>query len=254
MKITDTHAHLYMKEFKNDIHHVIKRAMNQGINRFFLPSISSSSISDMIELENKYPNICFPMIGLHPNNVFPKTIEIELNNIKKYLNQHRFISIGETGIDLHFNKKFLIEQEYAFVNQIKLAKENKLPIIIHCRNSFHRVIKILENNSYSKGVFHCFSGNLKEAIIITDLGMKLGIGGIITFKNNHIDEFLHKISIKNIVLETDSPYLSPYPFRGERNEPSRLKVILNKLSKIYSISEKMIAKYINKNVDDLFFN
>ncbi|WP_185871173.1 TatD family hydrolase [Blattabacterium cuenoti] len=253
MKITDTHAHLYMKEFQEDICDVIKRAMNQDINRFIIPSIDSSTIPDIIELEKKYPNICFSMIGLHPNNVFPDTIETELNNIKKYLSKHHFLSIGEIGIDLHSSKKFLLEQEYAFVNQIKLAKYNKLPIIIHCRNSFHRVIKILEENSYDKGIFHCFCGNLEEAIKITDLGMKLGIGGIITFKNNHIDKFLHNISIDNIVLETDCPYLSPHPFRGKRNEPSRLRIILNKLSKIYSLPEEIIAKSIEKNVDDLFF-
>ncbi|WP_185869891.1 TatD family hydrolase [Blattabacterium cuenoti] len=255
MKIIDTHAHLYMNEFEKDINFVIKKALKQGIYRFLLPSINSYTVPKILKLEKKYPNICFPMIGLHPNMVHPNSLEKELNNIKKWLDKYSFISIGEIGMDLHLEKKFVFEQEYAFKTQIKWAKEKKLPIVIHCRNAFDQIFNILskEKNFFLKGVFHCFSGTLEQAMKIIDFGIKLGIGGIITFKNNYISKFLHKISLDHIILETDSPYLSPHPFRGKRNEPVNLKIILKKLSKIYSIPEKKIADIININVENIFF-
>ncbi|WP_185872305.1 TatD family hydrolase [Blattabacterium cuenoti] len=256
MKITDTHAHLYMKEFNKDIDFVIKKAITQGVNRFFLPSIDTSNISDILKLEKKYPNICYSMIGLHPNRVFPNNLEKELKIIEKWLNKHSFISIGEIGIDLYLKNKFLSEQEYAFQTQIKWAKEKKLPIVIHCRNAFHYIFNILSNekNYPLRGVFHCFSGTLEEAKKIIDLGIKIGIGGIITFKNNHISQFLHKINLNHIILETDCPYLSPHPFRGKRNEPQNLRIILKKLSQIYSLSEEKISDIIHMNVEKLFFS
>ncbi|BBA17042.1 TatD family hydrolase [Blattabacterium cuenoti] len=254
MKITDTHTHLYMKEFDEDINYVIQNAFHKGINRFLLPSIDSSNIPNILKLEKKYPNICFSMIGLHPNKVNPYSLEKELQNIKTWLYKHSFISIGEIGMDLLENK-FIYEQEYAFQTQIKWAKQRKLPIIIHCRKAFDQVFHILskEKNSFLKGVFHCFSGTLEQARKIIDFGIKLGIGGIITFKNSDISKFLHEISLNHLVLETDSPYLSPHPLRGKRNEPKNLRIILRKLSKIYSMSEDKIADIIHWNVEELFF-
>ncbi|WP_341656471.1 TatD family hydrolase [Blattabacterium cuenoti] len=254
MKITDTHTHLYMKEFDEDINFVIKKAFHKGINRFLLPSIDSSIVPNILKLEKKYPNICFPMIGLHPNKVDPYSLEKELKNIKTWLYKHSFISIGEIGMDL-LEKKFVSEQEYAFQTQIQWAKQKKLPIVIHCRKAFDQVLHILskENNSFLKGVFHCFSGTLEQALKIIDFGIKLGIGGMITFKNNHISQFLHKISLNHLVLETDSPYLSPHPLRGKRNEPKNLRIILKKLSQIYSVSEEKISDIIYWNVEKLFF-
>ncbi|WP_185852860.1 TatD family hydrolase [Blattabacterium cuenoti] len=255
MKITDTHTHLYMKQFDVDRDLVIKKAISNGINRFFLPSIDSSTIHRILKLEKKYPKICFPMIGLHPSKVHPESLEKELNNIKKWLDLHSFISLGEIGMDFHLEKKFVFEQKYAFQTQIKWAKMKNLPIVIHCRKAFDQVFEILEESfSTTKGIFHCFSGTLEQAKKIIDFGLKLGIGGIITFKKNDLSHFLHKISLKNIVLETDSPYLSPDPFRGKRNEPIYLKIILKKLSQIYSIPEEKIADIINMNVQKLFFN
>ncbi|WP_185871733.1 TatD family hydrolase [Blattabacterium cuenoti] len=256
MKITDTHTHLYMKEFDEDIHHVIQKAFQKGIDRFLLPSIDSSTIPSILKLEKKYPNVCFSMIGLHPNKVDPYSLEKELNHIKTWLyKSNSFISIGEIGIDLHSNKKFFDEQKYAFQTQIQWAKKKKLPVVIHCRKAFDQIFHILskEKDSSLKGVFHCFSGTLEQAKKIIDFGIQLGIGGMITFKNNHIDKFLHKISLNHIVLETDSPYLSPHPFRGKRNEPVNLRIILKKLSEIYSISEEKISDIIHFNVEKLFF-
>ncbi|WP_341658600.1 TatD family hydrolase [Blattabacterium cuenoti] len=254
MKITDTHTHLYMKEFDQDINFVIQKAFHKGINRFLLPSIDSSIVPNILKLEKKYPNICFSMIGLHPNKVDPYSLEKELKNIKTWLYKHSFISIGEIGMDL-LEKKFVSEQEYAFQTQIQWAKQKKLPIVIHCRKAFDQVFHILskEKNSFLKGVFHCFSGTLEQAYKIIDFGIKLGIGGMITFKNNHISQFLHKISLNHLVLETDSPYLSPHPLRGKRNEPKNLRIILKKLSQIYSMSEEKISDIIYWNVEELFF-
>ncbi|ACY40539.1 TatD-related desoxyribonuclease [Blattabacterium sp. (Blattella germanica) str. Bge] len=256
MKITDTHAHLYMKEFSEDIDSVIQKAIHLGIHRFFIPSIDTSDIPNILKLEKKYPNICYPMIGLHPNKVFPNNLEKELNSIEKWLLKHSFISIGEIGMDLYLENKFVSEQEYAFQTQIKWAKKKKLPIVIHCRQAFDYIFHILskEKSSSLRGVFHCFSGTLEEAKKIIDLGIKIGIGGMITFKNNHVSQFLHKISLDHIMLETDSPYLSPHPFRGKRNEPKNLRIILKKLSQIYSTSEEKIANIIHMNVENLFFS
>ncbi|QIK16869.1 TatD family hydrolase [Blattabacterium sp. DPU] len=255
MKITDTHTHLYMKEFDEDIHFVIQKAFHKGINRFLLPSIDSSTVPNILKLEKKYPNVCFPMVGLHPSKINSFNLEKELQNIKIWLDNHSFISIGEIGMDLHLGKKFVLEQEYAFKTQIQWAKQKKLPVVIHCRKAFDQVFDILlkEKNSYLKGVFHCFSGTLDQAKRIIDFGIKLGIGGMITFKNNLISQFLHKISLNHIVLETDSPYLSPHPFRGKRNEPENLRIILKKLSHIYSTSEEKISDIIHLNVEKLFF-
>ncbi|WP_185866104.1 TatD family hydrolase [Blattabacterium cuenoti] len=254
MKITDTHAHLYMKDFNEDIDFVIQKALIQGIHRFFIPSIDSSDIPNILKLEKKYPNICYAMIGLHPNRVFPDNLEKELNSIEKWLWKHSFISVGEIGMDLYSEKKFLSEQEYAFQIQIKWARKKKLPIVLHCRKAFDHIFNILSKESSIKGIFHCFSGTLDQAKKIIDFGMKIGIGGMITFKNNHVSQFLHKISLDHLVLETDSPYLSPHPFRGKRNEPKNLRIILKKLSQIYSTSEEKIADIIHINVENLFFS
>ncbi|WP_317168652.1 TatD family hydrolase [Blattabacterium cuenoti] len=253
INITDTHAHLYMKEFDKDRELVIKRAIYNGIKRFFIPSTELLDIPTILELKKNYTNICFPMIGLHPNKV-NLNYKIELQKIKKYLELYSFISIGEIGIDLYYNNKLISEQIQAFKIQIELAKNYKLPIIIHCRNAFDIILNIIKTYYPIKGIFHCFCGTLKQATQITDLGIKLGIGGMITFKNNHMISFLNKISLKNIVLETDCPYLAPTPFRGTRNEPTYLIKILQELSKIYSISEIKISNIINLNIDNIFSN
>ncbi|WGH27987.1 MAG: TatD family hydrolase [Candidatus Bostrichicola ureolyticus] len=256
MNIIDTHAHLYDKKFSNDIDNVIKRGLKFGIKHFYIPSINNNTIKPMLELEKRYSNLCSSMIGLHPIYVHPKTINLELDIINNWLNKHYFVAIGEIGIDLHKNKQFLEEQKYAFSTQISWAKKKKLPIVIHSRKAFNEIFNILEseysNSTTIKGIFHCFSGTLEQANKIINFGMKLGIGGIITYNNNNIDNFLSKIPLESIVLETDAPYLTPEPYKGKRNEPFYLKFILNKISKIYGISDEKIAFITTKNVSDIF--
>ncbi|WP_317168666.1 TatD family hydrolase [Blattabacterium cuenoti] len=244
-----------MKEFNKDVDIVIENALNQKVNRFLLPSTDTSDIPNILKLEKKYPNICYPMIGLHPNKISINNLEKKLNIIKKYLWKYSPISVGEIGMDLYLKNELISEQEYVFKTQIKWAKKKRLPIVIHCRNAFNYIFKILSNEKDSSlnGVFHCFSGTLEQAKKIIDLEIKLGIGGMITFKKNHVSQFLHKICLKHLVLETDSPYLSPHPFRGKRNEPKNLRIILKKLSQIYSFSEEKIADIIHMNVENLFF-
>lgn len=252
--ITDTHAHLYMKIFENEVHKIIKDSIKKGVSKIFLPSVDSSSVYKILNLTNKYPNICYPMIGFHPCYVNSNNFKKELKNLEKFIYKNSFIAIGEIGIDLFNNKNHLIEQKYVFRKQIEWSKKMKLPLIIHCRNSFNIVINILKEkfNKY-KGIFHCFSGTLENAKKVIDMGMKLGIGGIITFKKNNIINFLNKIDLKNIVLETDSPYLSPHPFRGKRNEPKNIIIILEKLSKIYKLPKKEIIPILENNVKNIFF-
>ncbi len=251
MNIIDTHAHIDMPEFEKDIKVVIKKALNKGIKKIFIPSVNSISAYKILKLNKKYPKVCYPMIGLHPNYVYINTLKKELNKIKKLLNFYNPISIGEIGIDLYSNKHTFYEQKYAFIKQLKWAEEKKIPVVIHCRESFNEIYKIIKTKNI-RGIFHCFTGNLNQAYKIIDIGMKLGIGGIITFKNNNVIKFLKKIDLNNIVLETDSPFLSPHPFRGKRNEPYNLYLIFQKLSKIYDVSEKKIEKIINSNIKNIF--
>ncbi|WP_185868576.1 TatD family hydrolase [Blattabacterium cuenoti] len=255
MKITDTHTHLYMDEFQHDVESIINKCQCKGIHRFFLPSINSNSILKIIQFDKKYPNICYPMIGLHPNYVNDKNLDQELSNIQNYMKKYRFLSVGEIGLDFHVSRKFEMEQKYVFQQQLTWANQMDLPVIIHSRNSFETILNILIQGNHIplKGVFHCFNGNLEQALKIIKIGMKLGIGGIITFKNNKIVHFLKKIDLNHILLETDSPYLSPHPLRGKRNDPGNIRIILKKLSEIYSLSEDKVAYIIENNVNHLFF-
>lgn len=257
MSIIDTHTHLYEKDFDIDRDIVIKNAIQNGVHKFFIPCTHRMDLNNMFFLEKKYPNICKIMIGLHPIMV-NNNVKNELFLLKQYLKKRSFSAIGEIGIDFTKKPKYFVnEQFFAFNEQISWAKEMSLPIIIHSRYSFNEVINIIKNNYNNKkisGIFHCFCGSLKEANIIIKCGLKLGIGGIITFKNCKIDKFLNKISLEHIVLETDSPYLSPHPFRGKRNEPSNIIFILKKLSQIYCLSIEEISKITTKNANDIFID
>ena len=219
MQIIDTHTHLYLNQFKDDVDLVIERAKNAGIDKFIFPAIDSSHFKDMHELRNRYPENIYLMSGLHPVSVKDNYKE-ELNLVLKSLETHNYVGIGEIGIDLYWDKTFLKQQQEAFEFQIRLAISNNLPIVIHCRDGFDEIFEILDAEKCSKmrGIFHCFTGTLEQANRAINLGFNLGIGGVVTFKNGGIDKFLNKIDIKNIVLETDAPYLSPVPHRGKRNE------------------------------------
>lgn len=253
MKIIDTHTHLYLNQFKDDIDKVIQRSKDKGINKFIFPAIDSSHFNDMHDLKNKYPGSIYLMSGLHPVDV-KENYKHELEFVVNSLKSHSYVAIGEIGIDLYWDKTYLKQQQDAFEFQIRLAIKNDLPIVIHCREAFDEIFEILDKENCSKlrGVFHCFTGTLEQANRAIDLGFVLGIGGVVTFKNGGIDKFLSQIDLKHIVLETDSPYLAPVPFRGKRNESSYITYIIDKLSEIYGLPIKEIASVTTKNAEKVF--
>ncbi len=250
----DTHTHLYAEEFDEDRHEMIQRAMEKGVQKFFLPAIDSEYHEKMIALESEFPGKIFAMIGLHPTYVKPETWKQELEIVENYLNERNFCAIGEIGIDLYWDKSTLDIQVKAFEKQIDWAIEKDLPIVIHTRESFDEVFEVLERKRHPKlrGIFHCFSGNLEQANQAVDLGFSLGIGGVVTFKNGKIDQFLHEIPLEKIVLETDSPYLAPVPFRGKRNESSYLELVAGKLVDIYGKDHAEISAITSENAERIF--
>lgn len=253
MIITDTHTHLYSESFDTDRNEVIDRAIENGITRFFIPSIDSSYIESMYDLEKQYPEHIFLMAGLHPTHV-KHDYKNELSIIVRQLEQRSFFAIGEIGIDLYWDKTMLREQQDAFRFQIQLAKKYSLPIVIHCRNAFNEVFEVLEleKSDDLNGIFHCFTGTFEQAKKAISYNMKLGIGGVVTFKNGKIGQYLSKIPISEIVLETDAPYLSPTPFRGKRNESAYLLHILEKVASIYKLERDVIARITTQNSIDIF--
>ena len=251
----DTHTHLYLEQFRDDIDDVISRAKAVGVEKFYLPSINSKYNKSMHDLEKKYPDNVFCMIGLHPCYV-DDNFDLEIDFVKKQIEKHDYKAIGEIGIDLFHEKKYFEQQVIAFEEQIKLAIDYDLPIVIHSRDSFDEIFEVLEKFKCEKlrGIFHCFTGNIDQAHQIIDLNFHLGIGGVLTFKNGKISEFLNEIPINKIVLETDSPYLAPSPHRGSRNESSYLKIIADKLAKIYNLEIDEISKITQQNSIEIFGN
>lgn len=251
--LTDTHTHLYSEAFDLDRDAVIQQAKNQGVSQFFIPAIDSSYAKAMYDLEASYPDCMHLMMGLHPTSV-KENYKEELAFVAKQLEERKFVAIGEIGIDLYWDTSTLDKQREAFVFQIKLAKKYKLPIVIHCRDAFDEVFDVLEQEKSEDlfGIFHCFTGTLAQANKAIGYNMKLGIGGVVTFKNGKIDQFLHQIDIKHIVLETDAPYLSPTPYRGKRNQSSYLSLIASKVSTLYQISEAQVAKITTANAAAIF--
>ena len=253
MILTDTHAHLYSEKFDADRNEMIQRAKNAGVSRFFVPAIDASYTESMFQLEKDYPKDIFLMAGLHPTSVKDNYKE-ELAYVEELLSQRDFVAIGEIGIDLYWDKTHLKEQQSAFRTQIRWAKERNLPIAIHCRDAFDEIFEILEEEKGDelKGVFHCFTGNYDQAIQAIGYNMKLGIGGVVTFKNGKIDQFLQDIPLEHIVLETDAPYLAPTPHRGKRNESAYIPLIAQKLADIYQTDIQTIAKITTQNSIDIF--
>ena len=248
MTITDTHTHLYSEEFDIDRDEMMQRALNAGVTRFFIPAIDSNYIQKMYALEADYPENVFLMMGLHPTYVKDNYLE------EQELASRKFYAIGEIGIDLYWDKTHLKEQQIAFRRQIQLAKKYKLPIVIHCREAFDEIFEILESEKSEDlfGIFHCFSGTHKQALQAISYNMKLGIGGVVTFKNGKIDQFINQIDLKHIVLETDSPYLAPIPFRGKRNESSYIVNVVDKLAALYGVSSEEIAIQTTENSKAVF--
>ena len=251
--ITDTHTHLYSSQYNEDKAAMMQRAKDAGVSRFFIPAIDSTYTNVMLQLEKEYPNDVFLMMGLHPTSVGENYLE-ELAHVKEWLDKKKFYAIGEIGMDLFWDKSFIKEQQEAFRTQIQWAKERKMPINIHCRDAFDEVFEVLESEKSDDlfGIFHCFTGTFEQAQKALSYNMKLGIGGVVTFKNGKIDTFLDKIDIKHIVLETDAPYLSPVPYRGKRNESSYLINVAEKLATIYNKELKEIAEITTQNSKDVF--
>lgn len=253
MILTDTHTHLYSEAFDQDRDQMIQRALDLGIQRFFIPAIDSTYIQGMFELKKNYPEHVHLMSGLHPTHVKENYLE-EIQIVEKLLEENSFVAIGEIGIDLYWDKSFLREQQDAFRMQIKLAKKYRLPIVIHCRDAFDEVFEVLEMEKGEDlfGIFHCFTGTLEQAKKAISYRMKLGIGGVATFKNGKIDQFLNQISISNIVLETDAPYLAPVPYRGKRNESSYLIEVAAKIASIYQMPLEEVAQITTENSKEVF--
>jgi len=253
VKIIDTHTHLYSNQFKLDVDDVIAKAKENGVKKFIFPAIDSSHYDSMHALKKKYSDDIYLMSGLHPTDV-KKNYKDELDFVVNSLKSHNYVAIGEIGIDLYWDKTYLKEQQDAFRFQIKLAIKNDLPIVIHCRESFDEIFEILEEENCDKlrGVFHCFTGNIDQANKAIGLGFLLGIGGVVTFKNGGIDKFINQIDLKHIVLETDSPYLAPVPFRGKRNESSYILYVIEKLSELYQLPKEEIASITTNNAEKMF--
>ena len=251
--LTDTHTHLYSEEFDHDRNEMIQRAIDAGVSRFFIPAIDSTCTESMYDLEKNHPENVFLMMGLHPTYV-KENYQEELEHVANELAKRKFYAVGEIGIDLYWDKTHLPQQQIAFRQQIQLAKQYKLPIVIHCREAFDEIFEILEEEKSEDlfGIFHCFSGTYEQALQAISYNMKLGIGGVVTFKNGKIDQFLNQIDLKHIVLETDSPYLAPIPFRGKRNESSYLINVAAKLAQIYNLSEEEIASITTENSKVIF--
>ena len=253
MTITDTHTHLYSEEFDLDRDEMMQRALKNGVTRFFIPAIDSNYIKKMYALESDYPENVFLMMGLHPTYVKDNYLD-ELQIVEQELESRKFYAIGEIGIDLYWDKTHLKEQQIAFRRQIQLAKKYKLPIVIHCREAFDEIFEILEEEKSDDlfGIFHCFSGTYEQALQAISYNMKLGIGGVVTFKNGKIDQFINQIDLKHIVLETDSPYLAPIPYRGKRNESSYIVNVVDKLASLYDLSPEEIALKTTENSKAIF--
>ncbi|WP_340075190.1 TatD family hydrolase [Leptobacterium sp. I13] len=253
MIITDTHTHLYSEMFDEDRDEMIHRAMDVGVKRFFVPAIDSTYTEAMLALKTAYPDNIFLMMGLHPTHV-KENYKEELSHVEEMLSKRKFYAVGEIGIDLYWDKTYLKQQQEAFQYQIQLAKKHHLPIVIHCRKSFEEIFEVLEQEKGDDlfGIFHCFTGTKEQAARAISYNMKLGIGGVVTFKNGKIDQFLHQISLEHIVLETDAPYLSPVPYRGKRNESTYIINVLDKLSDIYQTTPEEIAKKTTQNSKTVF--
>ena len=254
MILADSHAHLYAEEFNADRKSVMQHAINNGVKYFFLPNIDEDSIAPMLQMEKDYPEKCFPMMGLHPCSVKENVVE-QLNLIESWLRKKIFIGVGETGLDYYWDITFKKEQIFSFEKHIAWAIEYKLPLIIHTRNSFEDTFNLVQKHHCKelKGIFHCFSGTAEDAEKIMSLEtFKMGIGGVVTFKNSGLDKVVEQIPLDYLVLETDAPYLAPVPHRGKRNEPAFLEQIAFKLAQIKNIDVQTLSEITTQNTLQLF--
>ena len=253
LNLVDTHAHLYVEQFDGELDEVMERAKANGVNRILLPNIDSSTTERLWKTVNAYPDRCIPMMGIHPCSV-NETIADELKHVETELATNRYIAVGEIGIDLYWDKTFVKEQISAFETQMEWAKELNLPIAIHCRNSFNEIFEAVEKvqDGNLRGVLHCFTGNQEQAQKTIDLGLHIGLGGVLTFKNSGVDKAVIDVPMDKIILETDSPYLAPTPYRGKRNESGYTKLVAEKLAQIKNITLEEVADITTRNAERLF--
>lgn len=254
MQFVDTHTHLFSPSFEEDRTEIVQRAIKAGVEKMLLPNIDIESIEPMYDLCARFPNNCFPMMGLHPGSVDEKWEE-NLEQIRKNLFERKNCAVGEIGMDLYWDKTFVNEQAEAFRRQVNWAKELNLPIVIHAREAFDEIFEIVDelNDERLTGVFHCFTGTLEQAKKIQNYGgFKLGIGGVLTYKKAGLDEVLKDIELSEMILETDSPYLPPTPHRGKRNESAYLLHVAEKLADVKKTSLAEVAQITTKNAHELF--
>ena len=253
MKLIDTHTHLYLEEFDNDINEVLQRATESGVEKFYLPAIGSLENDALLALEKKFPERIFAMAGLHPCSV-KENFKEEIERIRLQLSQRKFAAIGETGLDFYWDTSFAKQQYESLHIHAGWALEYKRPLVLHTRNAMPETIDVIKsyNGKGLFGILHCFSGSLQDANDLIDSGFLLGIGGVLTYKNSGLAEVIKEIDLKNIVLETDAPYLSPVPFRGKRNESSYLKYIAGKLAEVKGISVEEVADQTTRNAENVF--
>ena len=249
----DTHAHIYLNQFEKDLEETINRSQSSGVNHVYMPNIDCSTIDDMMEVEEKYQGYCTAMMGLHPCSV-KRNFEKELYHVEEWIGKRNFAAIGEIGTDLYWDTSTYKYQQEAFRIQVSWAIEKKLPVVIHCRESLDQTLDLLQPFAGQDitGVFHCFTGTNEQAERIMDMGFYLGIGGVVTFKNSGLDQTLLDIPVEQLVLETDSPYLAPVPFRGKRNEPAYMLHILDKLGEIYHKTPSEVDDITTRNAKRLF--
>ena len=249
----ETHAHVYSSEFESDLNDVVSRAKSVGVEKILMPNVDLESLEAMHRVEDSFPDYCHSMLGLHPCSV-KENFKVQLKELATWLNKREYVAIGEIGMDLHWDKTYKNQQVEAFVTQLSWADNFDLPIVVHSRNANAELLDILKNESIGglNGVIHCFSGTEEEAKSFLDLGFYLGIGGVVTFKNAGLDKVVQKLPLNRLLLETDSPYLSPVPFRGKRNEPSYLQYIVGKLAVLFDCSEDEIIKTTKSNALNLF--
>ncbi len=253
MQFIDTHSHLYLDQFENDIREVIERAEKANVGTVILPNIDSATIAPLHQLTNQFPENCLPLMGLHPTHV-KEDYKEELQEIFAQFEKYDYKGVGEIGIDLYWDKSFLNRQQDAFEQQLMYAFEKELPVVIHARESFNEILDIVRGDRFKglKGIFHAFTGDIGFAREIIDLGYLLGIGGIVTFKNSHLPEVIAAIDLNHLVLETDSPYLAPTPYRGKRNESSYVPIIADTIARIKNIGIDEVAESTTSNAKRLF--
>ena len=251
--LIDTHCHLYLPEYDRDLETVMERALQAGVEKFYLPAIDSRTMERVLQMEERYPSVAFAMAGLHPCSV-KEDFRTELDLIRQLLQSRKFVAIGEVGLDYYWDKTFVMQQQEAFREQINLARQYSLPVIIHSRNATRECLDIILENldGKLKGIFHCFSGDEKMALEIGETGFLLGIGGVITYKNAGLAEALANVPLEYMVLETDAPYLTPVPFRGKRNESSYLSFIVQKLADVKGVSVEEVEEITTANAQRVF--